>query len=262
MRIIDVHAHVVPQARATTASLPTLEKATGDTEVVKRRALAAGITDSIILLIAEGIVLYQIPESEINRHLELITKDPHFYLMAGFTPVLPTTWELSAKILKHPKAVGIKCHSAFGQYDFLEKGDIIFDFAREHNVPIINHGQGYEWTCDPIKQVAVANRHPDVNLIVAHLGLTTSHLSSDLHIDAVKNAKHDNVFIDISFINTIYSGLVEKAVRVLGSERIVFGTDSPIHMPGAFVESVRTARFSDADKENIFHKNAERLFGI
>ena len=253
MRIIDVHAHIIPE------SIPSYPKAMkADEKEVKRRAIRSGITESVILLIAE----YPASQSEIEQFVQRIAGDPHFYVMAGFAPTRPKTWDFCAKLLQHPKFVGIKCHPAHGRYDFREQGDIIFQFAREHKTPVLTHGQVYSWCCDPMQCTEVANRYPDVNLIIAHLGLSTAHLTSDRHIEAVTRAKHGNVFLDCSFINTMYDGLIEKTVRVVGSEKLLFGTDSPLHHTTVFVEAVRTCRISDADKENIFHKNAERVLGL
>lgn len=253
MRIIDVHAHIIPE------NIPGYPKAMkADEREVKRRALRSGITDSVILLIAE----YPVPRSVVDKYVERIAADDHFYAMAGFAPTKPETWDFAAELLQQPKFVGLKCHPGHGQYNFREHADDIFGFAQQHKVPVLTHGQVYSWCCDPVECVEAANRYPDVNLIIAHLGLSTAHLTSDRHIEAVRLAKHGNVFIDCSFINTLYDGLIEKTVRTVGSERLLFGTDSPLHHTSVFVESVRTADISDTDKENIFHRNTERVLGI
>jgi len=252
MRIIDVHAHIIPEAS------PYPEAMKGDEQKVKRRALTAGITESVILLVGE----FPASEAELDQFAKRIARDAHFYAMAGFAPTNPETWDAAAKLLRYPKFVGLKCHPALGGYNLIEKGDILFEFASEHKVPVLTHGQVYSWTCDPMQCTQVANRYPNVNLIIAHLGLSTSHLTSDRHIEAVRRSKHGNIYIDCSFVNAMYDGLIEKTVRTVGSEWLLFGTDSPLHHTTVFVEAVRTARISDADKENIFHKNAERVLGI
>jgi predicted TIM-barrel fold metal-dependent hydrolase len=252
MRIIDVHAHYVPPNPFSPKEM------IGDETVVKRRALRAGITDSVILHVAD----IPFPDAMVEGIVQMLVADPHFYVMAGFAPMRPESWDFTAKLLQYPKMVGIKCHPGFGQYVFREKGDVIFEFAKQHKRPILSHGQANAWCCDVIECVEAADRHPDVNLILAHLGLSSAHLTSDLHIEAVRRAKHGNVYIDCSFLNTMYVGLLEKAVRILGSKFILFGTDSPGHNTSIFTETVRTANISDSDKEDIFHRNAERLLGI
>ena len=51
-------------------------------------------------------------------------------------------------------------------------------------------------------------------------------------------------------------GLMVKAV---GADKILFGTDSPLYEPMAFPALLAAADISDDEREQIAHKNAERL---
>ena len=53
--------------------------------------------------------------------------------------------------------------------------------------------------------------------------------------------------------------MIREAVRRVGAERILFGTDYPIQNPGMYVEAVRFEHISEAERALIFYGNAERI---
>jgi predicted TIM-barrel fold metal-dependent hydrolase len=56
-------------------------------------------------------------------------------------------------------------------------------------------------------------------------------------------------------------GIVEKAVEVLGAERVYYGSDAPGRNYAAQLAKVRYADISDRDKALILGGNAARLLG-
>ena len=53
-----------------------------------------------------------------------------------------------------------------------------------------------------------------------------------------------------------------RIVKAHGSQKILFGTDSPWSDSGKERKTLLSLPLSDEEKENILHKNAERLLGI
>ncbi len=78
-------------------------------------------------------------------------------------------------------------------------------------------------------------------------------------INAIANSKHGNVYVDTSRIASSRNHVIEYAVARVGSERILFGTDT--YAAGFQRGRIEYAQISDADKENILVNNAVRLFG-
>ena len=145
------------------------------------------------------------------------------------------------------KVLGIKIHSPCHNYDIIEYGDKIFSFANELKCFVLMHP-------DKIPDVVrFADKYRDMNLIIAHLGSTE-------HVDAIKNAKHGNVYTDTSGMASYNNNVLEYAVERVGSEKIFFGTDT--YACGFQRGRVEYARISDGDKENIFFNNAKRHFKI
>ena len=98
-----------------------------------------------------------------------------------------------------------------------------------------------------------ADKYPDVTFIMAHLG---SYSVSDSI--AIEKAKHGNVYADTSGIASSKNLVIEYTVGRVGSERILFGTDT--YATGFQRGRIEYALISEEDKENILRKNAERLF--
>ena len=143
------------------------------------------------------------------------------------------------------KVLGIKIQSFEHKYDILEYGDAIFSFANELECFVLMHN-------DKIPDmVRFADKYPDMNLIIAHLG-------SDEHVEAIKNAKHGNIYTDTSGGRSFFNNVVEYAVEKVGSEKIFFGTDT--YSCGFQTGRILFARISDKDKENILYANAKSHF--
>lgn len=94
---------------------------------------------------------------------------------------------------------------------------------------------------------------PDLNLIFAHGGL----YQSDELIELMK--KYPQTNLDIS---TQPPANIEKFIRHLGSERILYGTDYPAFNHAFPIVSVLRATSSDIERQNIFSSNAKRLLKL
>ena len=145
------------------------------------------------------------------------------------------------------KVLGIKIHSVCHKYDIKEYGDKIFSFANKLKCFVLMHN-------DKIPDmVNFADKYPDMNLIIAHLG-------SEEHIEAIESAKYGNIYTDTSGYLSCQNNIIEYAVERVGSEKIFFGTDT--YACGFQMGRIKYARISDKDKENIFYNNAKRQFKI
>lgn len=97
----------------------------------------------------------------------------------------------------------------------------------------------------------LARRYPDAKLLMAHSGgdwekgLRAIRDAPTLHTDVCGS---DN-----------YTGMVEMAVRELGVDRVVWGTDCPGRSMASQIGKVLGADISDADKEKILGGNIARL---
>lgn len=97
----------------------------------------------------------------------------------------------------------------------------------------------------------LAARHPAANIICGHTG-------SDWErgIRAIRNSP--NVSIDLGG-NDPTAGFVEMALRELGPERILYGSDIPGRSFATQLGKVYGARISEADRRLILGDNLKRL---
>ena len=126
-------------------------------------------------------------------------------------------------------------------------------FGCEHSLPVFIHLGFVKETYD-IEPLASAL--PDLRIIVAHLGIQ--------YFDKALNwvRRYKNVYLDTSS-NFATSKMVETAVRRVGAERLVMGSDSPIlgDQPAA-LDKIRSARIGDAEKALIMGENLAGLLRI
>ena len=100
----------------------------------------------------------------------------------------------------------------------------------------------------PYDVVELAKRHPKLQIVCAH--------SEELTIRIIRDTK--NVYCGVAGGDPM-SGIVEMAVRELGPERVIYGSDCGGRSFGSQVCKVLAANISDSAKELIFGGNLRRL---
>lgn len=182
---------------------------------------------------------------EENEYLHALAQEhPRIFQWVVIDPRIEEAFIQAERMLPSSKCLGIKIHESHG-YDIEEYGDSIFSFANAHRAVVLMHPQKVE------KMPTFADRYPDMKLIIAHL-------SSMEQIAAIENARHGNIYTDTSGGASNMNNVLEYAVSRVGSEKILFGTDT--YACSFQFGRVALARLSRADKENILYKNAMRLF--
>ncbi len=161
-------------------------------------------------------------------------------------PHIDETFEQARGMLKSKKCVGIKIHPSNHKYSLEEFGDKIFSFAAQNGTTILMHPEAS--TTDSL---FFAEKYPECNLISAHMGTAE-------HVQLVEQSTHGNVYLDTSGVASSRNQIVEYAVSKIGSDHILFGTDT--YASGFQRGRIEYAMISDKDKENILRNNALRLF--
>lgn len=98
-----------------------------------------------------------------------------------------------------------------------------------------------------------ARSFPGIDFLFTHIGYYEFGLST---IEAVKDLK--NVWVETS--GQMDVEVLQKAIDVLGSERVCFGTDWPYKPVNIEVEKFYELHVPEEKLEYIFHKNAEYLW--
>lgn len=190
---------------------------------------------------------------------QIVSKINGLLLWVTVNPTMPKSYEQAAKLLNQPKCVGIKIHPEQHNYPITEYGQAIFEFAAKHNAIISTHSG--DKRSMPEDFVGFANDFPSVKLILAHLGHSWD--SNPAHqVRAIQSNRHDNMFVDTSSSQSIVPNLIEWAIREIGSERILYGTDTPVYFAPMQRARIDYADISYQDKKLILQDNASKLFGL
>lgn len=170
------------------------------------------------------------------------------------------------KYSKMPQFVGVKLHASWHNkpIDGAEF-EPIFSLCEELNFPVLIHSYVVEDYADqvssPERIANVAKRHSNP-LIIAHMGGNSRRTNK-----AAKNI--DNLYIDISSgrerASQLYVwelGRVDEAVKELGAEKILFGSDFPLIDPAMCIGMMEDAGITQEQRDLISWKNACKIFKL
>ena len=189
--------------------------------------------------------------------MESIASMKGVYGWAVVNPLLPESFSQARELLKDPKILGIKVHPEEHLYPIREHGEKIYEFAAEVGCTIITHSG--EANSLPEDFCVFANRYPTVKTICSHLGCGYDG-SYEHQLIAIERNTADNLYTDTSSARSVMGNLLEYAVGRVGSEKILFGTDSGYYFSPCQRVRVDGAAISDDDKLNILCRNALRIF--
>jgi predicted TIM-barrel fold metal-dependent hydrolase len=158
------------------------------------------------------------------------------------------------RCVKNGPMVGIKLWIAVSCRD--EKIDPIIRRAAELKAVIYQHtwmktDGNTPGESTPADLVALARRHPQTPIICGHTGGNW-----ELGIRTVRAQK--NVYVDLAGSDPT-QGITEMAVRELGAERVIYGSDVGGRSYASQLAKVQGANIPDAEKRLILGENLKRL---
>jgi predicted TIM-barrel fold metal-dependent hydrolase len=261
IQAIDVHAHYGTYLRD--GMRPLLAGwSSGAAATVVDRATQAGVRLTVVSplsgLLPRGgadVVSANVEASEI------VQRTPGLLQWVIVHPEQPDTYSQAAELLDSPHCIGIKIHPEEHQYEIRRHGDKLFEFAARHDALVLAHsGDPNSW---PDDFAPFADEYSNVRLILAHLGNGGGAAGDPtLQVRTIQNGRHDNVFVDTSSARSILPGLIEWAVSEIGSNRILFGTDTPLYSTAMQRARIDSADISEDQKLDILYRNAEQLLSL
>jgi predicted TIM-barrel fold metal-dependent hydrolase len=127
----------------------------------------------------------------------------------------------------------------------------VLEAVAEFKIPILYHPREVSLFN------AIAAGYPQVTLIMAHLG---SYRSKNLawHSEAIAIARRfPNVYLETSAVVALR--FIEMAIKELGSERVLFGSDGPENDSRLELYKIRLLKLPPADEAKILGGNIQRL---
>ena len=153
--------------------------------------------------------------------------------------------------------IGVKIYNQYKIWDPVFYP--IIEKSIKEKFPILVHG-GFstsreEWDFEPNTSHAadfayVAKLYPEAMIIKGHIG---GGGDWEWAIKHLRNAP--NIYLDTSG-SVVDEGMIDIAVKELGAERLLFGTDMSME---AGVSKIISANLTDEERENIFSKNFQKI---
>lgn len=99
----------------------------------------------------------------------------------------------------------------------------------------------------------LAKAHPHVPFILGHMGFASTDLSA---ITLAK--KLPNIFLETSVGSF---AAIQEALAKLGAEKIIFGSEGPVHHPKVELEKILLCKLPASQLDWVLGKNISRLLG-
>lgn len=259
VQAIDVHAHYGPYHVDRCTDLENRFRS-GDGSVVAQRSRLANTQYTIV-----SPHLALLPRGRADAvagnddAVQVVDDTPGLLQWVVINPLQPRTYDQAEKMLQRRTCVGIKIHPEEHVYPIIDHGREIFEFAARHRALVLAHtGQPYSL---PMDFIPMANEFPEMSLILAHLGNCPDPSGPDptLQVRAIQASKKGNVYVDTSSVQSILPGLIEWAVGEIGSDRILYGTDTPVYFAGMQRARIDQAGLPDDDKWCILRNSPAAL---
>lgn len=164
-------------------------------------------------------------------------------------------WETIRYFVEERGLRGIKLVS---RADFYNPSNLkvmgpVLEAAGQYDITIVFHS-GHPSRDIPSLQAYGARHYPNTRVVLAHMGL------HDFVSDAIIACKElPNVFADMS---QAWPYDVKAFVAKVGSEKLMYGSDAPCQSPLVEKIKVEECGFNDTQLEQIFYKNAQRIWGF
>jgi len=280
MKIINAHLHLIELDKVMQdqgkyleliKSIPSFSNLEATMQILSKESVLqqmdeAGITTSV-LFACYAPILYASNEF-VSR-----TCQQHPDKFIGFASVNPHD-KNAPQVLEHAVKDlglrGLKFHPPLQNFfpNSRELGPI-YQKAAELKIPVVFHVGSTPFgnlvrlsQANPLLLDDVAVEFPNLTIILTHLG-TLWHNESFMVVE-----KNPNVYLDTAaYPHEITELLTKNLVDRLGATKLIFGTDFPMpyenktHRMKDYVNCINKLNLSPEIKENIFHKNFERILG-
>lgn len=256
---IDVHGHYGQYIRA--GLKPEIaDFMTGEASVVVGRGRQANVAHTIVSPLEALLPRHHGDPVAGNRNAaKTVAETEGLFQYVVIDPLCPATYEQAHEMLQLPKCVGIKIHPEEHGYRIADHGRKIFEFAAEHRAVILTHSS--DENSEAAEFVPFFNDFPEVKLILAHIGCGWD---GDMthQVRAIHQSRHGNVFADTSSARSITPRLIEWAVKEIGADKVLFGSDTPLYHVSMQRVRIDHADLSEQQKRMILRDNAVTLFGL
>jgi uncharacterized protein len=210
----------------------------------------------------DGEIIFNTANDVTKGNWEVIDKamgSEKFFPFAWTSPKIPDAVSKLDELMTYG-IHGIKLHPVLDNFSLLDSNlSPIIDFARKFGIPVMVH-TGWR-PAGSVSDVAIlAKANSDVNFVIAHMKEEFGLNGRKSHIEVA--SRFDNIWLECSYVE--HPRRIGEAVRRLGADRILFGSDSPFGNGDIAwdLTKVTAAPISEKEKRKILEENPARLLRI
>lgn len=261
--VIDVHTHVYPPKIAEKAVDATGgfygvgHEQSGLTKDLYACMDAAGIDVSLI----HSVATTPKQVGAINEFLAE-TANASGGKLVGLGTLHPDSPDQAADV-RHLAGLGlcgVKLHPEIQGYAVDDARSLrICALCEEAGLPLLLHAGDRRYDCsNPNRLIPMLRQFPRLKVIGAHLG------GWSIYEEAAKQLVGiENLWFDCSSTFYWLEPVRAKAlIRMLGTDRVMFGSDYPMWTPENELQTLFDLGFTDSELENILSKTAQAVFGL
>lgn len=277
--IIDFHTHIFPPDLIEVIK-PLMKKDRIVAELFKCPNIHIQTIDQLLISmdnngISKSVVLGMgWTDPDLNQHVN------NYILNAGknypnriipFTGINPSASKIGYKEAERCIASGAagfgEVHSSHQGFSISDKKTMspFMELLYKENMPIVIHasepvGHLYpgKGNATPEKLVGFATNFPDSKIVLAHWGggLPFYELMPEI------SDSFDQVYYDTAASPFLYkSAIFEASISLVGRNKILFGSDSPLINPRRILEQIMGSKLSISEQKSILSENALSLLG-
>lgn len=260
MKAIDIHVHLRRAAGARRPYTWTTLGERPDYQIARTRELARHSGVGKVLLLTTGA--HTAPEQLRERNdctLRLAESDRRFYLPAMYLCAQHGAGVIKEEARRCAEAGMLAIKHGLSERASDANVNPVAEVAAELDIPILFHAwyktvEVSEDESNGADVAGLARRHPDTRIIMAHL--------TGVGRRGVQDVEDlPNVYVDTSG-GWYDSEMVEYAVRHMGPDRVLFGSDYPGRDYAPQIGRVEGTDLPEEVKEKILWRNAAEVLRL
>lgn len=261
--IIDAHCHVYPEKIAAKAAISVGNfygeepACTGTVEELLMLGREAGIDRFVVQSVATAPKQVE----SINNFIATEVEKSNGTLI-GFGTLHPESVDIAADFA-HLRALGlkgIKLHPDIQGFCLDDPRCMkMYELCEQEGIPVLLHtgDSRYDYS-NPNRFLPVMRQFRGVTFIGAHLGGWSLWERACDELGA-----EPNLMVDCSSsLSYIPAETAKTVIRRYGAERVLFGTDFPLHSPVDEMRRFETLGLDAAEEKAILSDNIKKLLGI
>ena len=137
--------------------------------------------------------------------------------------------------------------------------DPIMELAKSLGIPATIHSGSPLSGCSPEYIGYLARRHPEVTIIMDHMGYREW-----IRLAVQAAVENPNIYLGTTLIAAAEPILIKNVARdgQVGADRIVFGSNSPSGVATHGVNGIRNIGFTAAEEALILGENLKKIYGL